>query len=241
MPTARSRLHPRTVRWILGGAAAFIAAAAITLSIGVYIVAHPSVTAVAEGRTTIAAVSDSNTYGYGVIFDDLAGNSYPAQLGRRLGDEYQVLNYGLSGATLLDSGDSPWRAYPFDKASRDADPEVVLIMLGTNDSKPQNWDAQQYRAQLTAFVDSYRILPQCPDVYLLTPPAAFENSFGVDPVIVREEVTPIVEEVAAATGVPVIDVFAATDDRRALFSDGVHPGAVGYRIIAELVDEAVTP
>src|SRR4051794_25029443 len=88
--------------------------------------------------TKLACVGDSITFGAGI--QDRDHDSYPAQLGRMLGEAWDVRNFGVSGATMLKKGDKP---YDKQKAYRDAlafKPDVVVIMLGTNDSKPQNWD-----------------------------------------------------------------------------------------------------
>ena len=193
----------------------------------------------------VAAVGDSNTYGAGAFFDDLAHNSYPAQLEALLGASSfagtaQVLNYGLSGRTLLDTGDFPYTDSRFFALSHEVGPQVVLIMLGSNDAKPQNWNAERYEAQLRDVVDSYTGLPGHPEVYLLTPPAAFANTGGIDPVVVADEVVPIVTRVGEEVGVPVIDVYAATANRPELFSDGIHPDATGLGIIAAAVYEALS-
>src|SRR5271168_4090727 len=83
----------------------------------------------------VACVGDSITFGAGVT----KGWPYPAQLGRMLGSGYDVRNFGVSGATLLRAGDKPYdkqKAFPAALAFK---PDIVILMLGTNDTKPQNW------------------------------------------------------------------------------------------------------
>jgi lysophospholipase L1-like esterase len=85
----------------------------------------------------VACIGDSITFGSGIKFR--SRDSYPAQLGRMLGNEWQVRNFGVSGATMLKNGDKP---YWEQQALGDAlayNPHVVVIKLGTNDTKPQNW------------------------------------------------------------------------------------------------------
>ena len=65
--------------------------------------------------------------------------SYPAQLQAWLGQEYQVRNFGVSGATLLKNGDRPYWKEPEFSQVLDFNPDIIIIKLGTNDSKPQNW------------------------------------------------------------------------------------------------------
>ena len=54
----------------------------------------------------VACVGNSITQGVGV--KDQKKDSYPAVLGRLLGDGYEVHNFGFSGRTLLNKGDRPY-------------------------------------------------------------------------------------------------------------------------------------
>ena len=85
----------------------------------------------------VACIGNSITDGHGIDMNDVKG--YPAQLQKLLGSDYQVKNYGVSGRTLLKKGDQPyWK----EQAWRDAQSykaDIVVIKLGTNDSKPENW------------------------------------------------------------------------------------------------------
>src|SRR5512138_1808239 len=83
----------------------------------------------------IACVGDSITAGYGL--SNAAQQSYPAVLQSLLGSKHTVQNFGTSGCTLLKKGDQPyWNDGNFG-ASDTFKPDVVIIMLGTNDAKPQ--------------------------------------------------------------------------------------------------------
>ena len=62
-------------------------------------------------------------------------NCYPAQLQAYLGDGYEVKNFGASGRTILSKGDYPYSETDTYKASLEYQPDIVLIKLGTNDTK----------------------------------------------------------------------------------------------------------
>ena len=193
----------------------------------------------------VACVGDSITQGMGVMFNNPDKNSYPALLQEMLGGQYQVLNYGHSGRTLLPSGDQPYRKSPFFTASLKSDPAIVLIMLGTNDSKAHNWNTLEYERELAGFVELYRNLTGHPIVYLLTPPKAFipkgkkEVAFKISDVVIENEIVPIVKRVAGELNVPVIDVFSATAEHPEYFPDGVHPNVVGDKAMAETIYAAL--
>ncbi len=189
----------------------------------------------------VACVGDSITQGMGVMFNTPDKNSYPALLQEMLGSKYQVLNYGHSGRTLLTSGDQPYRKSHFFTASLKSDPAIVLIMLGTNDSKPHNWNAPEYERELAEFVEIYKNLPNCSAVYLLIPPAAFiskgkkEVAFKISDVVIEKEIVSTVQKIAKKMNAPLIDIFSATRNHPEYFPDGVHPNALGNKAIAETI------
>lgn len=186
----------------------------------------------------VACVGDSITFGAGV--EDRIENNYPRVLGKLLGERYQVGNFGVNGATLLKKGDKPYWGLPAFKRVTEFEPHLVVIKLGTNDSKPQNWKFQgDYGNDLRALVDHFRSLPSKPRIWLCKPVPVARTRWGISEKTVKGEVIPIIEEVARDRKLPIIDLFAALDKHRDLFPDGVHPNAAGARIIAETVHAAL--
>ena len=61
------------------------------------------------------------------------------QFGRMLGAKWDVKNFGVSGTTLLKNGDNPYQRQNAFHRAKELNPDVVVIALGTNDTKPQNW------------------------------------------------------------------------------------------------------
>ena len=88
-----------------------------------------------QGKIRLACVGDSITAGVGAA----GGQSYPNQLAKMLGERWEVRNFGVSGSTLLNQGDMPYQKQGAFQAALKFEPQVVVIMLGTNDTKPQNW------------------------------------------------------------------------------------------------------
>ena len=85
-----------------------------------------------KGPKRVACVGDSITFGAAI--KDRAKNCYPAQLGRMLGEEWDVANFGVNGATLLKKGDKPyWKQKAFEQAHA-FEPDVVIIKLGEQTS-----------------------------------------------------------------------------------------------------------
>ena len=114
-------------------------------------------------RPRIACVGDSITFGDGVVHGRDT-QSYPAILETLLGGEEQVLNYGLNGRTLLAEGDMPYTKEEFYPLSKECGADTYIIMLGTNDTKPQNWNRHAYEQELVEFIRGYQKLAQAPKV-----------------------------------------------------------------------------
>lgn len=200
-----------------------------------FIVKHASS---ANGPIRVACVGDSITYGASI--KGRADNCYPAQLQRLLGEGYIVQNFGVNGATLLKQGNNPyWKTKRF-KPAHAVNPDIVVIKLGSNDSKPDNWrHKDQFVGDYLALIESFRALPSEPIVYICKPVPAFPGNFKITDQVVRGEVVPLIEEVAEKAGVEIIDLYTALSGQSELFPDKVHPNAEGARIMAETISPFV--
>jgi acyl-CoA thioesterase I len=186
-------------------------------------------------KTEVACVGDSITFGGG----PRDGNSmaYPFQMQLLLGDGYLVRNFGVSGATLLKKGDHPYVATDQYLPAREFQPDIVVIKLGTNDSKPQNWKHREdYVKDYLELIDSFAKLKSSPKIYVCYPVPAFPGDWGISDEVIREEIKPLVDEVLRLRkDVNLIDLYTEFSGRPELFRDKVHPTAAGYRKLAEFV------
>ncbi len=230
------------IRSLRRGAAVLVVALAVTL---------PVSRAAAQVRmpTHVACVGDSITYGY---MASSASASYPSVLQNLFGSSVQVKNYGHNSATMLSTGDLPYQtlseytaATTFVSGAGSAAVVDVIIMLGTNDSKSYNWmagsstRAQQFVTDCGAMVDHFASLSTHPQVYLAFPPRAFANSYGISGTIIHDQILPLIQQVATAKGVPIIDVDTPTASRSNLFPDGVHPNDTGYALVAKVMHDGL--
>jgi len=185
------------------------------------------------GPVVVACVGDSITAGVGASNGD---HNYPSLLADLLGSGYKVINFGESGATLLKNGDSPyWQRGSFGRSATAA-PDVVIIMLGTNDSKPQNWKIKdQFAADYAALIDYYAQMPSHPQVFaVLPPPVPGSGNYGINEPAVEEQL-PIIEQVASQKGDEVIDVNSGVPNDSTYFGDNVHPNDKGYIELASTI------
>ncbi len=203
----------------------------------------------------VACIGNSITDGHGI--DMATQHGYPALLQQMLGDGYWVKNFGVSGRTLLNKGDFP---YMNEMAWKDAvafQPDVVIIKLGTNDSKPQNWQyGAEFKADLKQMITTLRpdlaqpqkkkgkkakaAAPKKPEIILCTPIPAFKSSWDINEEIIANNIIPIQQEVAREYGLQVIDLhtlFANGADM--VQPDGIHPNEKGVKRMAEIVAETL--
>ena len=246
--------HKKGGRILCAALAALLLTAGVTLAIlagrGLLSAYHPLKTP-KEGQLRVACVGDSVTYGFGI--PHFGRNSYPAVLQDLLGDGYCVNNYGYSGRTASLMGDRPYRLETLCTKSRAFEPDIVVILLGANDSKTFNWDTEvagmrlypaQFESDLRDLISVYRELPSGPRVYVATPlPACADGSgkvrYEIQPEVIRDEIVPIVTRAAEETGAELIDLYTAFDGRAELFSDGLHPTAEGAALLARTVYGAI--
>jgi dienelactone hydrolase/lysophospholipase L1-like esterase len=183
------------------------------------------------GTVRVACVGDSITYGARI--KDRENKSYPAQLGKLLGSGWDVRNYGVSARTMLKKGDNPiWKEKAFKNAIA-FNPHVVIIKLGTNDTKPQNWKHKgEFAADTAAMVKGFQALEARPIVYLCRPVPAFPANWGITDAVIKGEVIPLIDQAAAATGAKIIDLYKLLEGKKQYFPDKIHPNAAGAGIMA---------
>ena len=184
----------------------------------------------------VACVGDSITQGVGAQ----RGKSYPAQLQGLLGDGYQVGNFGVSARTLLKKGDFP---YWNEKKYQDAlamEPAIVVIMLGTNDTKPQNWKFEaEFEADYRELVKSFQSLKSKPRVFVCRPvPVPGMGNYGINEENIQKEI-PRVDALAKELGCGVIDMHAALVKTPEMLPDRVHPNTAGAGEMAKAAARAI--
>ena len=192
-----------------------------------------------EDAVRVACIGNSITDGFGIGMAPVKG--YPAVLQKKLGDGYQVKNFGVSARTMMNKGDLP---YMNELAWRDAqafNPNIVIVKLGTNDSKTHNWvhGADEFRQSMQAMIDTLKALPSKPKIYLCSPIPAFKDSWTInDSVIVNGEM-PIIKKLAKKNKCQFIDLHTSYTYGDMMLNDGIHPNAKGAEKMADIIFDAI--
>lgn len=227
---------------IISSVVAFVAAVlCVTLPClyvnGFLSTAHPMNTP-KDGQIRIACVGDSLTYGMGV--SDWTKNNYPSRLGRLMGDKYCVNNYGYSGRTASFSGDRPYTKEKLYGKSLDFNPEIVIIMLGSNDTKDRNWKGKEaYKNDYRKIIKSYLDLESVQELWIMAPTPVFEEPYGISDERIKNDLRETAIELSVELNTGYIDLYELFEGKPHLFSDGAHPKAEGASIIANAVYERI--
>ena len=184
----------------------------------------------------VACIGDSITEGSGLTTDQ----TYPTQLQKLMKSPYEVRNYGHAGSSLLDGTRMSYRDKSKYKTAMDWAPDVIIIKLGTNDSKEEFWAGRQrFYEDYISLINSFKSLPNKPKIYICYPLPSFKNRFGIREEIVKKEIIPIVKQVAKETEVSFIDVYTPFYSKSHLLLDGVHPNATGAEFLAMEIFKAI--
>lgn len=193
-----------------------------------------------EAQIRVAAVGNSITYGHGVA--NREKNAYPAQLQSILGKEYEVRNFGVSGRTLLKKGNYPyWETSEYSEAL-EYKPDIVIIKLGTNDSKAVNGKyLNEFKSDYIELIDSFRNLESKPRIILCLPVPAFTtDTVGITARVVTDQIVPLTREVAFKSGTEIVNLYNLFLDKENLIPDKVHPNSLGATVISNRLYEQIT-
>lgn len=197
----------------------------------------------------VACVGDSITYGTGIA--NREQESYPAQLQRLLGPEYEVRNFGNPGRGIyLHSWRGKerrgYRYMPEHRAALEWKPDIVVCNLGINDNgeflTKERTAPGAFRDDYLKLLADYQALPTRPKLYIwgkLAPLAPGQKFYrSPEPFLMQTALA----EVAARTGATTLDL---QEPLRPLlptaFPDKIHPSAEGAKVIAETVFRALKP
>ena len=124
------------------------------------------------GVTKIVCLGDSITAGYPTCSHENPV-SYPNFLQGLLNSskmsKFEVLNMGLCGRTMLKvKGRSIWNEKAY-KATLSCQPDVIIILLGANDSDESRWNHESYISCYNEMISELKQTTQCQKIFVMTP------------------------------------------------------------------------
>ena len=172
----------------------------------------------------VLCAGDSITFGY------LLNTNYSLILQDLLGGNYQVMNTSMVGITAYD-----YKNMEIYKQGLHFNPDIVILMFGSNDSNLDYYIAADYFKQYySSLIDSYKAR-----VILCTPTYAFEENYGVNKHNLKQIVKSIFE-IGKEKHLDVIDFYSMSQSHPEWFDmDGVHPNVDGQRQMALRIYETI--
>ena len=190
----------------------------------------------------VACIGNSITYGTGIA--NRAHDSYPSQLQRMLGDDYQVGNFGRPGATLLNHGHRPYVKQPEYAQAKEFLPDVAVFHLGINDTDPRNWPnfRDEFVKDYLDLIESFRQIN--PDTRIIiarmTPIADRHPRFISGTKQWHGLIQSAIESIAEIAEAELIDFHEPLYPYPWMLPDALHPNVEGASILAKTVYAALT-
>ena len=185
---------------------------------------------VSENTIRVACVGDSIT----------RDTEYPEILSTMLGANYTVKNFGVGRTTVSLEFNKPYMKQPAFYAAQNFNPDIVVIMLGTNDGYLSQQQRSNFTDDYTTLISSFQVLPSSPQIHIVIPPPVFNNTMGLPAAVIDDEVVPLVNQTAIGLELPTINIYTPLLDKPENFEDGVHPNLLGSQVIASEICNAIS-
>lgn len=201
-----------------------------------------SLSSMSQEKKRVACIGNSVTFGY--AHKNPAETSYPTRLGQMLGDDYEVRNFGHSGATLLKKGHRPYIQQKAYTQALEFAPDYAIIHLGLNDTDPRNWPnyRDEFIPDYLSLIDTLRSLNPDVKVWIcrMSPIFNRHSRFKSGTRDWYWQIQETIEHIAQIADVGLIDLQEPLYCRPDLFGDALHPDPEGAQIIANTVYSAMT-
>ena len=178
----------------------------------------------------VACVGDSLTEGSG----------YPSDLWMLLGSNYSIGNFGKGGAMVFLRSPTAYINETVFEEAKNFQPNVVIIMLGTNDALPGlNVSEDEFIQDYKTLICEFQALASKPQIWIVKPPPIFNDGTGLSTRFFEQTILPGIEKVANDTTIPLVDVYSRLINHPDYFVDGVHPYMEGAQIIADQIYKSI--
>lgn len=165
---------------------------------------------------------------------------YPMDLQILLGSNSKIGDFGSTGSSVNFNTSNTYYFQEAFMEARNFDPTTVIIMLGTNDARSDNYP------QIGRFVGDYEHMltrienfSSKPQIFIVLPPPIYSNHLNLSETNFEQGVLPKIQQVATAMNLTLIDCYTPLLNHPEYFSDGVHPDPQGSQIIANVIYKAI--
>lgn len=190
-------------------------------------------------QVRIGFIGNSITIGSGLA--NPTRDCYPSQFAQLLkgtfGDTCIVDNFAVSGRTMLKKGDYPiWNESSFPRGWRFA-PDILFILLGTNDTKPYNWDVHgdEFIGDYLSMIDTFKVRNPNTKFIICYPPPAFAVAYDIRNTVIVNSIIPAVDSVLKKRDAYLLDFYNPLLNFESLFPDKIHPNPEGAAKMAKMV------
>ena len=192
----------------------------------------------------VACVGDSNTKG--PELSDPLYDCYPSQLEgllRQFDPHWETRNFGVIGTTVLRQGDLPYIDTTEYAEALSSKPDVVILCFGMGESRLPNRGLIEgfFISDYISLIDTFAALPSKPEIWLCYPLKVFNVWYRSNDELIRDQIIPLITQIASEKELPIIDFYTAFEDSRDLYqSNGIHPNPSGTKLMAEMVSYFIT-
>ena len=168
-------------------------------------------------------------------------SEYPSRLSLMLGRNYTVGNFGVSGSTVATNSKLPYMSQPAFQKAEEFHPQIVVIMLGTNDANPEiSPNEESFETDYSQLVNAFEQLEGKQLIWIVKSPPIFSNNSSWNNTYLTSTVLPQIDSLANQMNLPTVDMYGPFGNHSDYFADGVHPNSDGATLIASHVYDAIT-
>lgn len=182
----------------------------------------------------IACIGDSITEGFGI--DWQSNNSYPALLDSILGEGYEVMNFGRSATTMMETGNFPyWSAKEFNN-TLEYKADITILKLGTNDAKLFQWNIDKYKTSYQHMIDTLKSINPNMTIKVCLPAWVASDRWEITDSVVSTYVIDAIKDIAQKNSLEIIDIYGHLQGHNELYlNDGIHPNRAGALSMAKKI------
>ena len=175
------------------------------------------------------------------IGDSITERGYPFMLRSMLGSDFTVANFGVSGSTVSRDSILPYVDQKAFQQAKDFDPDIIIIMLGTNDANPEiTVDGDQgFEEDYKHLISAFQGIVGDEQIYVMKSPPILSTNSAYNNTYLVKTIIPQIDQVAKELELPIIDIYGTLGENPDYYWDGVHPNKDGSTIIASTVYDFV--